>query len=423
MSIDFLVYYKVTDNDFRCYHYPSSEYSYRCQLPQNMSNFYLPKNNKKYVANDQDLKRYAEDLVADRNEILQYTNFDYLAPYMSKDGKPIYRTHSKCIEAYFNMYCRSNEYYQLHEDITIKEHDWMSKCNNGGVMYLKTGIFNSYGYDYKRFYQNIMNDEKFIIPYTHGEPKRLKIIPQSIMVGFYRVNIHTDDENFNKIFMYSKDNVYTHYSLKFALKYQKQFNIRIELIVDGDINAYVYLSTKNKYHDTQCMPFKFVCSKWSSELNKLRDQCSKSNGILKMLSSSVWGHLSRKRAIIRKESDIEKEGLSDKIGFSDDLEYKIVKQSFPDDNGEVFYKLVKTDKIYYYPFRLKPFITSYGRCIIGETAIKMGLENVIKIHTDGICLTKPCDTYTELSNNLVPEEKSTGKLYFKRINQPLEPVQ
>jgi hypothetical protein len=207
--------------------------------------------------------------------------------------------------------------------------------------------------------------------------------------------------------------------LKFALKHKDTFNVSIELVVDEEPNAYVYFSTKNKYHQSQCMPFKLVCSKWSSELKKLSEKCSKSNGIVKMLSSSVWGHLSRKCTLIRSNEEIEQQGLGDKIGFSNDLEYKIVKQSFPDENGRFYYKLVRTDRIYYYPFRLKAFITSYGRCIVGETAMKMGLDNVIKIHTDGICCTKPCDTYTELSSSLVPEEKCTGYFKFTRINQPL----
>ena len=57
--------------------------------------------------------------------------------------------------------------------------------------------------------------------------------------------------------MYSKDDVYTHYSLKFAMKHKQQYDIKINLIVDEEPNAYIYLGITNK--KSQCMKFKDVC--------------------------------------------------------------------------------------------------------------------------------------------------------------------
>ena len=75
------------------------------------------------------------------------------------------------------------------------------------MQYLKQGEFNIFGYDYKGFYQSLLVGKDFYIPHCSGTFKTLKKIPEKPMLGFYFVNISCDDENFKKIFMFSKDNV------------------------------------------------------------------------------------------------------------------------------------------------------------------------------------------------------------------------
>ena len=58
--------------------------------------------------------------------------------------------------------------------------------------------------------------------------------------GIYRVDIQCSDNNFKKIFAFSKSNTYVDIYLKFALKHQKQFDVKIELIIDDEPNAYLY---------------------------------------------------------------------------------------------------------------------------------------------------------------------------------------
>ena len=73
-NIEFIVYYKTADKEYRCYNYKTSEHNYIYSLPNNISNFYLPsKTKQKYQASDVDLKNYAHQLLKDRNEVLNIT--------------------------------------------------------------------------------------------------------------------------------------------------------------------------------------------------------------------------------------------------------------------------------------------------------------------------------------------------------------
>ena len=139
--------------------------------------------------------------------------------------------------------------------------------------------------------------------------------------------------------------------------------------------------------------------------------------LLKMLSSSLWGHLCKKNKITRTEQQIIDEGLKNKIGYSNTLEYKILSDGICPDGSEYF-NLQSNEQPYTTTLaRLKPFITSYGRVKTGETAMQMGLEDLVKLHTDGICSTKP---FKEHITNFIVDKDSTGLFYFNRINQPLE---
>ena len=180
-NLMFITYYKQTDHEFRCWSYHEDLCYDLNKLPSSVSNFYLPKNSFNYTACDEDLRKYGLQLLKERNEILLYSKFDYIAPTIYSNGKIVGKTHSSNIEFFFNLNCRNNEYYQKHETISKIEHQYMSKCNNGGLTYIKEGIHDSWGYDYKRFYQSIMTDENFIIPFKEGQEKKLKIIPKNIV--------------------------------------------------------------------------------------------------------------------------------------------------------------------------------------------------------------------------------------------------
>ena len=126
-----------------------------------------------------------------------------------------------------------------------------------------------------------------------------------------------------------------------------------------------------------------------------------------MLSSSLWGHLSQKNTIHVDEDKIDDYD----VDVGDDADYKMMDVVVKQDGTE-YYKLLNTKERYKLPLRLKPFLTSYGRNKTARVALRM-IDNVIRIHTDGVTFDKP---YTVKSENLLPEKKTTGHIKFNNVN-------
>ena len=126
-----------------------------------------------------------------------------------------------------------------------------------------------------------------------------------------------------------------------------------------------------------------------------------------MISSSLWGHLSQKNTLSIPEDKIDHYDCS----FDNDADYKIIDVITTEDGSE-YYKLLDTKKPYKTNLRLKPFITSYGRNKTARIALRM-IDNVIRIHTDGICFNQEYKTKSEC---LLPEDKTTGHIRFNNIN-------
>ena len=125
-----------------------------------------------------------------------------------------------------------------------------------------------------------------------------------------------------------------------------------------------------------------------------------------MISSSIWGHLSESKTISVEKENIHKYD----VDLSTDADYQIIDLIFKQD-GSTLYELLDTKNPYKHPMRLKPFITSYGRNKTARVALRM-IDNVIRIHTDGICFNKP---YTLKSEHFHADDKYTGRLKFNSI--------
>jgi hypothetical protein len=59
-----------------------------------------------------------------------------------------------------------------------------------------------------------------------------------LQYGFYKVKIISNNENFNKVFIFNKENIYCHYDIQLAREFE---NVSIELILN-EINSFVYYS-------------------------------------------------------------------------------------------------------------------------------------------------------------------------------------
>ena len=197
------------------------------------------------------------------------------------------------------------------------------------------------------------------------------------------------------VFAFSKDDHYTHYSLNFVLLYNKQFGGEIQMEILSD-QALIY----NDLIDSSDIFYS-----WYNVLWKLKKEFP-TNKIIKKLASSAWGELQNKKNIWKTEEAIIDEKLD--ISFDYDAEYHIEEIRIKSTGDE--YRLVNLkSNIYEYQFRLKSFLTDFGRVKIALIALQ-NIDNVVRIQTDSITFDKPI---VLTINNFAIDEKKCGKFEIK----------
>jgi hypothetical protein len=92
-------------------------------------------------------------------------------------------------------------------------------------------------------------------------------------------------------------------------------------------------------------------------------------------------------------------------------DYKIIDYTYNEDKES--YKLQSMIQPYKYNFRLKSFLTAYGRVQIAEVSQSF-VDHVVRIHTDGIVFNKDVKVDFE---NLIREAKSTGLIRWENPNK------
>ena len=368
-----------------------------------------------------ELISYSEQLIIDVDDLLNSKtmklNFDYFDNKYKINDKVFYRTHKNNTRTFMKMLLKDSktkEYkYKDYDDVYFDEYKWFSLCYNGGLTYLKKEgkYYDTYGYDFKMSYPTDMASIAFQMPTKRGEEKTLKELPpiKFVSFGIYRVKITSDNEKFKKTFMFSKNNGYTSESLKYALRMSKKFDINIELIHDGKPNAYIY--------DRKCLVSgNKLFGNWYYRLCDMKKEMPK-NGIVKLLSSSAWGHCNELRTIFKTEEEVS-EMLEQGITISSDMDgvdYEVIKFKEKED-GSITYELLDTKKpVYELPFRLLPFITSFSRVKMGNLINKYDLyDKLIRIQTDSMTMT---EEFTENIEGFVLDAKISGDLEFKHLNE------
>ena len=214
------IYFQQEDGYFRMFDSETNEITVHKFMPKKIIAFALFKG---YEASDDGIHKFHEDFKLWCKE-LRYNKV------LSIEYKKYYSHHS-AVEMTFKRLCKGK--WEHHEHISIEESKWADMCNNGGLMYCKKGISDSYGYDGKAFYPSILASDDFKIPSKQGKEIILEKLPikrADIQCGYYKVRITCDNANFTKIFAFSQQHVYTHLSIRQAMMYKKMFNVSIELI-------------------------------------------------------------------------------------------------------------------------------------------------------------------------------------------------
>ena len=389
--------------------------------PLDINKFYMTKGRD---GTDEELVLYFCSIVDWANELYNcklingnYSKnpFHYLQEMTMRDGNKWWRDHDTNIENMFKILRdnRSKKLVEKMEPIDATEDTWWEKCYNGGLMFCEEeGIYESNGFDFSNFYGNLMSSNYFSIPMKRGVEVYIEAIPKKndIKLGFYNVKITSDDPDFVKVFAYSDDDVYLSDTLVYAITLQDRFNITIELITNVDFNAYIY--DENRLTDGQK-----IFESWNNALSKIKLKYA-DNGLVKMIRSSLWGHLSRKNKIAINEDDPRVDEIG--LDYSDECKYIMLdytKKGNIDGGGYYFVK-DRNEPIYKYNIRLKPFITARGRIKTGLVALQHMDCGILRIHTDGICFNKSPEIKDKnLRDAFIEEEKSTGIIHFKNVNR------
>jgi hypothetical protein len=151
---------------------------------------------------------------------------------------------------------------------------------------------------------------------------------------------------------------------------------------------------------------------FAPELNSAPKKRFPKNRLVKHLMSSAWSTMNRKNVVTETLDQInERIKKGEKIGFGDDNDWIIIdEKKYPDEEGEtkkVIYTLLDAKTPIKFNIRLKSYITAHGRNLIGEIA-REDIDGVIRTHTDCVVFKSEMEFDDE---NLIPEEKNTGKIH------------
>ena len=198
MENSFIIYFKKLNGAYHILDMKTKQVSVVNRLPSRKlkdRQFTLLKG---YDANDDGLKKYANDIVNFCEELSDENNkkkgmitIDYLACY--SDNVAVQRT--------FKRFCK-RKYESLKLDtITYLEDKWSNKCYNAGLFYCdKEGDYDSYGYDFKSFYPSLLASSTLLMPIKIGQEVILKELPEKLQVGYYNVNILSTHPDVKKVF-------------------------------------------------------------------------------------------------------------------------------------------------------------------------------------------------------------------------------
>jgi hypothetical protein len=399
-----LVFYLISKTEVRTYNTETKKYVTMAtyELYKQKTYFYMTQG---FEPTDTGLLNYSKQLLIWGDELKNNNKFkiDYIK----------FGSHRNAVVRMFEKLCHDK--IDMFEEIDDIEYRWLESSNNSGLRYCKPGIYEDcHGYDFKAFYPTILASKGLMVPTKKGVEKTITELDISkLQVGFYKVRIMSNDVNFKKIFLFSKDNVYTHISLLFASQCQREkMDVKIELIMEPN-NCYIY----GKHFSDGLLEGKAIFNTWFECLVKLKNEFPK-NALVKILLSSVWGQFCQHNKLYKTDDEIDEENINLSLNYDKKYDYYL-KDILYKKNGEQINVLVNCKKPYRYNIgRIKPFLLARGRYLTGKIAM-LYIDDLVRIHTDGIIFDKEHDdvmtTYKSFGT-LCMEDKTTGKMEFKGLN-------
>lgn len=297
------------------------------------------------------------------------------------------------------------------DEILFNEFEKIESCFNSGLTCLnkkfKNKPTNCYAYDYSSYYPTKLSSKQFKFPIK--KPKHVKTFEfDNLQYGLYNVSITSNNENFINTFSFSPDNLYTHFSLEYALEMRNENMCEIKILNGG---AWIYDNESLLSGDK-------VFGKWIKEIKRLKKLYPK-NKMIKMMSSTLWGVLIQFKRIFMTSEEFYNSDVS-YMDDESDTQYKYLSEKTRIENDEVVvsYEVVPSVNPYKRPLfaRLKPFLTSFCRVNIARIVKEFNLyDNLVRIQTDSICLDIPCD-FGNYKYKPIFEDKSSGLITWFNVN-------
>ena len=308
-----------------------------------------------------------------------------------------YSNNNTAVISTFHRLAKGRYEKDVHEVIGNVEAQWMEKCYKSGIRNVDAKYIGKpvlcYSYDFRLCHPTVMANEYLKVPTKSGKEHTLSKIPElgNLDIGYYHVKITCANKQFSKIFSYSKDHVYANGSLHQAQYYQKDFDVKIELVMDGKPNAYLY-------DKSCCMTGKEIFREWFGYMIRMKKRI-RGNFLVKFLASSLSGELSRQKCIWKSGEKIESEKLD--VGFDLNGHDYYIMNYLPDKD---LYKLRDCKQPFVYNIRFKPFMTAFVRNKVGRLAMT-DLPNTVRVFEDCVSFAVPKEfKLVDLSY----EEKSSG---------------
>lgn len=235
---------------------------------------------------------------------------------------------------------------------------------NGGLYLKKNGEYeNSIQYDFNSAYPSIMVSETF--PMAEGEWSTTTIDRiyafQNVPYGIYDVQVEYKKEYDGSFFRYS--NLYTHVDLLIAKK------LGLKITGNDKINVYLYKTESRQNGKTLFGP----------TIDFLYEMKLKGMPHAKFMLASIWGQLVASNTVyevVKDQNQIKSKHKSiKKITYISPTETKI--------------EFIKNDEPFKTGYaRIGPFLTAFCRLRMVEEMLKVGLDNIVYVRTDGFVSTK-----------------------------------
>jgi len=347
-----------------------------------------------------------------------------------------YYTNTTMILCFFKKFAsKSLKKYNI-EKVESKESLYQESCYKAGIIHLSDfGEFICYGYDFSGFYQNILGNQNvnfripanktdkklysFKFPIKSGYERKFhsfeeiykiyqsnskKTYFEKLPYGYYKIKIQSSHRNIKKVFAFSDKHCYTHISLIFAIQFKTKFEFTFELDTNSEFNSYLYaeknlITSSNLFGD------------WFYELEQFK-QAFPTNKLIKFIGSSLWGRLCAYNREFITIDDLARRNDEIDSCMSKGNKKFYVKEFHSENSIEILNRdsMYKNDLA-----RMKAFLLSFTRDYVSRTIIQEKIaDDVLRIHTDGIVLTKPHD-FT-LQYKPIAEKKTTGTIFWKSTN-------